>query len=218
MKEKIMAIKKFTSRISLFIFTILFTTQSYAIMVHLSSTIDLSGTPTEINGIGSGDIFNVFVLADNIEPSISSINGFEFAVNYDTASLLLLSTAIPAGAIDVLGTPNEFVVGLPSPFLGTTPEPVLLATLQFSNINPSLLDSLITIGPTNPSSFPGDNVGGILAPGDEIIPFSFASDLLVNQDSIPTPELYPTSVPEPSIIWLLGSGLALLGFARRKKS
>jgi len=213
-----MKLKLFINRFSLLICAVAFSAQSHAIMIHLSSTTDLSGSPTLLNGVGFGDTFDVHVLVDNIEPTISSIFAFEFAVNYDSTSLSLLSE-VNAGDIDVLAPLNEFVVGVAPPGLSTTIEPVWLATLTFQNINASLTDSLITIGPTSPSSFPGDNVGGILTQGDVIIPFSSASDLLVNQDTLPTPELYPaSSVPEPSIIWLIGSGLALIGFVRTRKS
>lgn len=213
-----MNIKSFISRFSLLICAIAFTAQSQAIMIHLSSTTDLTGSPTLLNGVGFGETFDVHVLVDNIDSSISSIDAFEFAVNYDTASLSLLSE-VNAGDVDVAPYLNEFIVGVAPPGLSTTPEPVWLATLTFQNISISLIDSLITIGPTTPSSFPGDNVGGIYERAtDEITPFDYASGLLVNQVSVATPDLYPaSSVPEPSIIWLLSSGLALIGFVRRKR-
>ena len=39
---------------------------------------------------------------------------------------------------------------------------------------------------------------------------------LINRLVFTMERVGPVSVPEPSIIWLLGSGLALIGFARRK--
>ena len=108
--------------------------------------------------------------------------------------MLTLGLVLLPGTLNVGISPNV-IMGL-SPTIPTTSEPIVLATYQLFISSPLAPDTLLTLGPSSPSSVNGDGPALIDETASNLAAFDFTSDLLLNQTFEPTPELYP--IPEPA--------------------
>ncbi|UCG73964.1 MAG: PEP-CTERM sorting domain-containing protein [Chromatiales bacterium] len=184
---------------------------SFNPQLHLSSSSTFDPATSTVGTFATNVPFDVYVIADNFTDT-TGLSGFEFSLGGVPAEFFLLSTVLPAGAVN-FGSVYNFLVGLSAPIANTGP--VVLATLTFLPIAP-LNDVLLTLGPATPSSFGGSAPGYAAGNPENLIPFNFTSDLLLNQVSEPTPPGAP--VPVPAAVWLFGSALGLLGWLRRKQA
>jgi hypothetical protein len=181
--------------------------------LHLSLTPDLSGSPT----VGVADQFvpfSVYVVADGLSGAgVATIGGAEWSLVFPS-ELLQVGLALPVEALN-LGTPPSVIMGLNPPIL-TISEPVLLATYTVLPVAVLPADTLLTLGPSSPSSVGGSGPAYVDGASFDVAPFSYTSDVLLNQSAAPTPELYPV-IPEPTSLALLGLGALALGCVRRQR-
>jgi len=158
--------------------------------------------------------FSIYVVADGLSGAgVDTIGGAEWSLVLPP-ELVQLSLTLPVSALNV-GTPPSVIMGLGPPIL-TIPEPVLLATYQVLPVASLPADTLLTLGPSSPSSVFGSGPAYVDGTYSEAAPFSYTSDVLLNQSAAPTPELYPV-IPEPASLALLSLGSLALVWVRRRR-
>lgn len=178
--------------------------------IHLSSTIDLSGSPTTLD-VTPWVPFSVYVIADGFdEADIAGIQAAEWSLDHTSLpwifTNLTLTGPSPVNAGNTINPEVAFggnVVG----------EPLLLATYQFFATGNPPTPTLLSLGGID-IAFGGLGVPAYTDDQNNKVAFSFASDLLINPTGQPAPELYPP-FPEPSSLALLGLGGLMLSRRRR---
>jgi len=99
-----------------------------------------------IDGIAPFELFNFYVVVD-VDPWIA---GWEASVNYDPAPFLMVARDLRHESLNI-GEDDNFLVGFPDcPFT-----PLVVVTYTAMLLGP-FTDCLISLGPAEPSSFPGD--------------------------------------------------------------
>jgi hypothetical protein len=187
--------------------TLLLAGSSQAAYIHLSSTPDLSGSPTLFASEPVGPNFLYVVASDTSEIRVG-IDAVEFSIPaLNDPTILILDFRLAPGGINV-GTNTNVLAGFPAPLVG---ESVVLATYEFLFLTPPNADDLWSIEAYVPSSVGGAGPAFVSNRGRSTMAFDFASSLLVNQVASPTPDL----VPEPSVLSLL-AGFSLLALRRRR--
>ena len=177
--------------------------------IHLSSTPDLSGSPTLVSSTPFVP-FNIYVVADGFsEAGIGGIAGAEWSLNLPVG-FSSVGLTLPPGAINV-GSIDNVISG----FGGVLTEPAVIGTYSIVNFAGfQVFDGLMTLGPSTPSSV--DGTGPVYLDNfNSVENFSFSSGLRINKVFEDTPELYP--IPEPATLSLLTLGSLALVMGRRRK-
>ena len=182
--------------------------------IHLSLNTNFNPA-TDTTGTVATGIFDLYVIGDNFTDT-SGILGYEWSLSSPHLGIsYVVLTFTPAGPGPTnIGTRTNVIAATGGVVDNTGP--VILGTYQLLAFT-TLVDELLTLGPSVPSSVDGGPawVNGELA----LYQFGFSSNLLLNQDLLPTPPGSPPAIPVPPALWLFGSGLlGLVGMARRKKA
>lgn len=184
--------------------------------IHLSLNPTFNPATDTVGTVGIGS-FDVYVIADNFT-STNGIQAAEFSIdslNLGGSSFTALAYTIASpGGIDAAGGITEVAQAWASP--KPTTGPVVLGFFTLLATAP-LVDELLVLKPLTSPSIPGELAWVDGVDTGTIQTFDFASVLLLNQVSFPTPPGSP--IPIPAALWLFGSGLlGLVGVARRKKA
>jgi len=129
--------------------------------------------------------FDVYVIADNFTDT-SGLFGYEWSLSSpNLGSSLSFQSVIFEGpsAVNVGSSQTDVIVGTGETLDNSAP--LILAKYTFLATAP-LVDELITIGPSTPSSV-GDCNAAWASPTLSLYRFHFSSDLLLNQDVLSTP-------------------------------
>ena len=171
--------------------------------------------PLATTGTATGFVpFFLYVIADEWADPGAGLFGYEFSLNLDP-NWIILGTVLTGPAPINIGTPTNVIAGTGGAV--ATPGPVVIVRYQLGWFaGPVVPETLISLGPSTPSSF-SPATPGYLQPNGELVAWECTTNLLINPSNGATapPQCSTDQVPAPATFALLGLGL--LGVAIRRR-